>query len=57
VDTQNYEIRVLDGEQQLLYVMPTGRLTEQAAKNKAIDLLSLYGGESFTLDFHHTIDS
>ena len=49
-DTQNYEIRVLDGEKQLLYVVPTGRLTEQAARKKAADLLSLYGGESFSLE-------
>jgi len=49
-DIRNYEIHVLDGERQLLYRMPTGRLTAQAAKNRAADLLSLYGGESFTLE-------
>ena len=50
-DMRNYEIHVLDGERQLLYVMPTGRVTEQAAKKKALDLLSFYGGESFDLEY------
>jgi hypothetical protein len=49
-DIRNYEIRVLDGERQLLYLMSTGHSTEQAAKRKALDLLSRYGGESFKLE-------
>jgi hypothetical protein len=49
-DIRNYEIHVLDGERQLLYLMPTGRSTKQAAKIKAFELLSCYGGESFTLE-------
>ena len=49
-DIRNYEIRVWDGEQQLLYVTPAVRVTEEEARRKAAELLSRHGGAHFTLE-------
>ena len=46
----NYEIRVWDDDRQLLYVTPAIRVTEEEARQKAVELLSRHGGASFTLE-------
>lgn len=47
---RNYEIRVWDADRQLLYVTPTLSVSEREARQKAQELLSLHGGESFTVE-------
>jgi len=48
-ELRNYEIRVWDADQRLLYVAPTVGISEQEAQRKAAELLSLHGGDNFTL--------
>jgi hypothetical protein len=49
-DSREYQIRLWGADRTLLCVVPTLRISEQEAKSRALELLSLHGGTSFTLE-------
>jgi len=48
-----YEIHLMDAGRRPLFVVSAIGLTEEEAHDKALELLSLHGGDSFTVKAHH----
>lgn len=48
-DNHGYEIHLMDAGRRPLFVVSATGLTEEEAHDKALELLSLHGGDSFTV--------